>query len=50
MRFGKGGALQAAEKGFNAVILSSREGSCSERFQGDARFFVADPLTIGGSG
>ncbi len=37
----KGGAKQAAEKGPRAVILSSSEGSCSERFQGDARFFVA---------
>ncbi len=34
-------ALQAAEKGPIAVLLSSSEGSCSEGFQGDARFFVA---------
>jgi hypothetical protein len=34
-------AKQAAEKRSNAVILSSSEGSRSERFHGNARFFVA---------
>jgi hypothetical protein len=35
------GALEAAEKRPNAVILSSGEGSRSDCFHGNARFFVA---------
>jgi hypothetical protein len=33
-------ALRAAEKLVNAVILSSSEGSRSERFQDNERFFL----------
>ena len=36
----KGGALQAAEKRINVVILSSSEGSAFE-FSSNYRFFVA---------